>query len=459
MREILTYNDLVELGVDEEKRKDFILGAIRQHVDSDLYKTAVDADEYYHLKNPTIMRFQRMIFNVYGKAVPDIWKPNHKIPSNWYFYFITQQVAHLLSNGVSFNDRATKDKLGKSFDRVLVDLAVEAQNGGVSFGFWNYNHVEKFTVREFVPLYDEFTGELCAGIRFWQIDSNRPMMITLYEPDGITEYINNYKDETMYVREKKHSYKRIVTRTPADGEYTLDGGNYASFPIVPLYSQLRQSALVGNQNVIDAYDLIASGLINNTEEGNLLYWIFKNCGGMSVEECEKYIEMIHTTKVAQVDGDEGATVEPHVVEAPIDAHKTSLEEMRQLLFTNFMAVDTQKISAGNTTATEIRAAYEPLNAKNDIFEGCVADFVNRILLLAGIDDVPSFTRSEIVNEAEMTDMVLSAAAYLDDETILRHLRWLSVDEIPEILRRRTVEEATRFAEEEQQIDEESEDEA
>lgn len=460
MRTILTYNDLVELGTDEIKRQEFILKAIRQHIASDLYKTAVDANEYFHLKNPTIMRFQRMIYNVYQKAVPDIWRPNHKIPSNWYFYFVTQQVAHLLSNGVSFNDKATKDKLGKSFDRVLVDLAVEAQNGGVSFGFWNFDHVEKFTVREFVPLYDEFTGTLNAGIRFWQIDFDRPMMITLYEPDGVTEYINNYKDENMYVKKPKYSYKRIVTHTPADGEYVTDGGNYASFPIVPLYSQLRQSALVGNQNVIDAYDLIASGLINNTENGNFLYWILKNCDGMSMEDDEKFIEQLQMNGFAHANGDDGAEVEAHTVEAPIDAHKTSLEEMRQLLFTNFMAVDTQKISAGNTTATEIRAAYEPLNAKNDIFEGCVADFVNRILLLAGIDDVPSFVRSEVINEKETTDMVLSAAAYLDDETILRHLRWLSVDEIPEILRRRTVEEATRYpADDEEQNEDESEDEA
>lgn len=443
MIHILTYNDLAALGENEKERREFLLKAIREHTSSVLYKTAVDADAYYHLKNPTIMRLQKTIYNMYGKAVPDIWSPNHKIPSNWYMYFVTQAVGHLLSNGVYFEKDDTKAKLGKNFDRDIVKLATEARNGAVSFGFWNYDHVEAFSIREFVPLYDEFSGELGAGVRFWQLAADKPLMITLYEPDGVTEYIQKDGEE-LTERIPKHDYKLTTIRSAADGETTVNGGNYGRLPIVPLKTPLEQSDIVGNRHVIDAYDLIASGLINNTDEGNFIYWILKNCDGMDQADDEKFIEQLKMTRVAHANGDDGAAVEAHSVETPVDAHKFSLEELRDLLFTNFMAVDVQKISAGNTTATEIRAAYEPLNAKNDMFEGCVTDFIEQILELAGIDDVPTYKRSQVVNEAETTEMVLAAAAYLDDETILRKLPWITVDEVDEIMERRIGEETARF---------------
>lgn len=452
---MLTYNDFTALGDNERERCEFILRAISEHVSSEAYRTAVVADEYYHLKNPTIMRLQKVVYDIYGKAVPDIWRPNHKIPSNWYRYFVQQAVGHLLSNGVFFENDDTKARLGKNFDRDLVKLAAEAHNGGVAYGFWNYDRVVPFSVREFKALPDMFTGAIGAGIRFWQLDAEHPMMVTLYEPDGVTEYIRD-KDEQdefqLTVRVPKQGYKRVVSRSMADGEVIADGGNYGRLPIVPLYMPLRQSEIVGNRHVIDAYDLIASGLINNTDEANFIYWVLTNCDGMNDEDDNRFLARMVKNHIAHANGDDGAKVEAHTVETPVDAHKFSLEELRGLLFTNFQAVDVQKIAAGNTTATEIRAAYEPLNAKSDMFEGEVTDFIEGICGIAGIDDVPTYRRAQVANELEDTQKVMLAAEYLDDETVLEKLPWISVDEIPDIMQRRIEEESARFADEKNEPD-------
>ena len=197
--------------------------------------------------------------------------------------------------------------------------------------------------------------------------------------------------------------------------------------------------------MIDAYDMIASGLINNTDEANFIYWVLTNCDGMNDEDDNRFLARMIKNHIAHANGDDGAKVEAHTVETPVDAHKLSLEELRNLLFTNFMAVDVQKISAGNTTATEIRAAYEPLNTKTDLFEGCVTEFIEGILELAGIDDVPTYKRAQVVNESEVTEMVLSAASYLDERTVLEKLPWISADEIDGIMDARNAEEAARYA--------------
>lgn len=443
MIDILTYNDLLEIGENERDRMKFILDAINEHKSSALYRTACAANDYYHLENPTIMNYQKIIRNIKGQAVPDIYSPNNKIPSNFYFFFITQAVQHLLSNGVYFGNNRTKEKLGRNFDRKIINLATEAKNGGVSFGFWNYDHIDSFSIREFVPLYDEDSGDIMAGIRFWQIDSDKPLRVTLYEIDGYTDYIKPVNG-VMSVYAAKRKYKQIVKSSQIDGTHIYDGDNYDGFPIVPFYNVLKQSEIVGNRNLIDAYDLMASGLVNNTDEGNFIYWILQNCDGMNENDDEQFIERLKINRIAHANGDDGARVESHAVETPFEAHEVSLDRLEKQLYTNFMAVDVRSISAGNTTATEIRAAYEPLNSKTDLFEYCVTDFIDGILSIAGIDDVPTYKRSQVVNQAEETEMILSAAAWLDDETILRKLPWVTVDEVSEILARRDSAEIGRL---------------
>ena len=220
-----------------------MLDAIHEHKGSELYKTAYDAELYYKHQNPTIMRYQKWIYNQMGQKVPDIWSPNNKIASNWYNYFTTQAVSYLLGNGVTFKSEANKDKLGKDFDKKVQDVATHAKNGGVAFGFWNLDHLECFDLTEFVPIYDEDDGGLKAGIRFWQIDDSKPLRATLYELDGYTDYIKR-KGEDVAILHKKRAYTLIVRKNDIEGETILDGAPPAGFPIVPLWNINRQRHLV-----------------------------------------------------------------------------------------------------------------------------------------------------------------------------------------------------------------------
>jgi hypothetical protein len=55
--------------------------------------------------------------------------------------------------------------------------------------------------------------------------------------------------------------------------------------------------------------------------------------------------------------------------------------------------------------------------------------------------------------AEETQMVLSAADYLDRETVLKHLPFISPDEIDEILEKREKEDIDRYSQQEIEDDE------
>ena len=433
---------------------EFVLSAIREHKGSDLYKTAYDAELYYKHQNPTIMRFQKWIYNQFGQKVPDIWNANNKIASNWYNYFTTQAVSYLLGNGVTFGKKeATKNKLGKDFDNKVQEIATHAKNGGVAFGFWNLDHLECFDLTEFVPLYDEDDGGLKAGIRFWQIDDQKPLRATLYEMDGYTDYIKR-KDEDVAVLKDKRAYTQIVKRNDIEGETILDGAPPTGFPIVPLFNINRQSDLVGNRGTIDAYDLMVSGLINNVSDGEFIYWILKNCGGMNEVDDAKFIEQLKLTHVAHADGDDGASVEAHNVSVEFEATAEALDRLERQLFKDFMALKVDDIAAGATN-DQIQAAYEPINQKTDQFEYQVTGFINGILELAGIEDEPTYTRSQMSNQSELLEMVLQCAEYLDDEYVTTKILTLlgDADKAQEVLKRKDAETADRYKQMENELEE------
>lgn len=419
---MLTYQDFKKIGESEEERMAFVKKAINEHKTTSLYKTALVADAYNAHRNLTILQYQRILYTVTGKAVPDNWSANFKMACRHFHRFITQEVQFLLGNGVTWGKSASGDALGNkknTFDHQLQEAGKKALIGGVAFGFWNLDHVDVFSILEFMPLYDETNGALIAGIRFWQVAPDKPLRATLYEIDGYTEYIWEH-GEGKVLREKSR-YKIKYRVTEADGMEIYDGENYNGFPIVPFWGNLEhQSEIVGLREQIDCYDLIKSGFANTVDESSLIYWTIQNAGGMDDVDLAKFVDRIKTVHAATVE-DDGATAESHSMDVPYESREALLDRLNKDLYRDAMALDIENIASGATTATQIKAAYEPLNAKCDDFEYCALEFINGILELAGIDDTASFTRSMIVNTTEEIQVVLQAAQYLQSDYVTRKI--------------------------------------
>ena len=439
-----TYQDFLKKSGSEQEKQEFILEAINDHKQSGMYNLAADAEEYAHQRNSTIMNYQKLLYTVSGKAVPDNYSANYKLCSNFFDRFITQENQYLLGNGVTLENDENKKKLGKKFDQQLQKAGRDALIEGVSFGFWNYDHLESYKLTEFVPLYDEETGALMGGIRFWQLEHNKPLRATLFELDGYTDYIKK-KNEEIKVLNEKRNYKQIVTEGGVDGTIIRDGGNYPSFPIIPLWaSPQKQSCFVGMKQNIDAYDLIKSGFANDLDDASMIYWTIQNAGGMDDIDLARFVERMKTVRAAVVDGDAGAKAEAHTMDVPYQSRVAYLERLENDLYDDFQALNVKSLQGGQKTATEIAAAYQPFDNKVDQYEYCVLDFLEELFKLVGIEDNPTFKRSRIVNQLEETQMILTAAQYLDDETILKHLPFLTPEEVDEIQKRKAEEDLDRM---------------
>ena len=442
-----TYQNLAAISEDEGKVKKFVFDVITDHKSSAAYKVASIAERYYARKNVTIMAFQKMLYNMKGQAVPDMWSANYKLRTHFFRRFVTQQVQYVLSNGVTFQKKDTKDKLGKKFDTQMQKAAKKAMVDHVSFLFWNLDHVEVFCFADtptdpgFVPLYDEDTGALRAGVRYWHVDEHTTRA-TLYEENGYTEYVK--KKGNISVVAEKRSYKKTVISTKADGVSGELNENYAAFPIVPMYANdLHESELEGHRESIDCYDYIKSGLANDIDDTSGFYWVLKNSGGMDDVDIAKFIERMHTVRGAALE-DEASEATPHTMDVPTEAREKMLEILKSDLYEDFQIINVEALSASAKTATEIRAAYQPMDDKCGDFEYFLIDAIQNILSLAGIDDEPSFKWNRIANQTEETNMVMTASTVLGDEWTLKKLPFLTPEEVEEIMREKGNAEMNRF---------------
>ncbi len=413
---MLTYQDFLKEATTDENKINFIQKAINQHTNSDDYKKAVEAYEYYRQRNTAIMQYQKILYTVTGKPIEDVFSANHKTTSNFFYKIITQMIQYSLGNGLTFGNENVKEKFAGDIDLKIKKIFRYAAIEKIAFGFYNNGNLECFKVTEFVPLWDEEDGSLKAGIRFWQIDSSKPLRATLFELDGYTEYIRE-KSQPMRILKDKQKYIKYRQTSEIYGTEIFEGENYPTFPIIPAYcSDKKQSMLEGIKEQIDAYDFIKSGFANDLDDATQIYWLLQNTGGMDDVDLAKFMQRLKTTKIANIDADEGGALTPYTVQVPYQSREAYLERLEKDIYDDAMALNVSGIQAGNITATQIKAAYEDINLRADAFEEQVLEFMQAVFELAGVENEKiTFTRSKVTNTTEEIQTILSTGDLLPME--------------------------------------------
>lgn len=465
---MLTYQDF-EKAVASGELLSFLTQAIEDHRRSDAYKIAVDADLYEKQLNVGINDVVKKMYTAAGVAMEDYTSANNKIASNYFHRLNTQRVTYSLGNGVTFtrthterqpdgSERSiddTKALFTQSFDTDLSQIAKGALEHGAGYGYIDRENglyrEHFFPLTEFVPLVDEDDGRLRAGVRFWCLDwGQKPVTAVLYEEDGFTKYRSEKGTTGLKLEEveAKRAYNLIVATTEADGAEVIGEENYSGLPIVPLYgNRAHQSTLVGLRAQIDTYDMIASGFANDLEDCAQVYWMIANAQGMSDDDLAAFRDRLKFQHIAVADQD-NSSVTPYTQDIPYQARSAFLGMIEASMYRDFGAFNPTDITAGQKTATEINAAYQPMDEEADAFEYQIIQHVQQVLKLIGVEDTPQFKRNRIANQMEQTNMILSAAEYLDEKTLLELLPFITVDKIEQIMAAKALQEGERLTDEE-----------
>lgn len=448
---------------EEEKAagrvKDFVQDFVKQHEASDPVRLAKQADLYDKWKNPGAENFSRAYAEMLNRLNKGSYRNTVRpdmVKCNLFRKLNMQRAAYSLGNGVTFAEDGAKDKLGKRFDETLFTAGYYALIHGESFVWWNKDHITLYKLTEFAPLYDEETGALRAGVRYWQLNPDAPIHYTLYEEDGYTEYVYNKKTSRVEETAGKSHYVVRTIATEEDGIGDMLGENYGTLPIVPLWgSDLHQSTLVGLKAYIDNTDLVMSGFCNDLQDCAQIYWLCECFGGMTDAELQEYLAKLNLYHIAPADTSQGGKITPYTTEVPVTARQALLQLLHERAYEDFGGLDVHCVSADSTN-DHLDAAYEPLNHNADDFEKQLIVCIQTIAELAGIGEVsPIFVRSKIVNTAEQVSMVLSEAAIIGAEAAIDLLPNIDPEMKEQIKKNLLAERAQMETDEPEQEDDEA----
>lgn len=441
----VTYQDWLA-AADRDR---LLLTAIDRYKSSRDFRGALEAGDYFRgcnaaVARKTILRARKIeTRDASGRkrirtGTEDV--VGNRIGSGFLFRFITQQNQFLLANGCILRDSETKARLGADFDHQLAALGERALIHGVSWGFWNVDHLEVLeTARDsrsgFFALMDEMTDEAMLGIQFWQITPDKPMYIRLFEMDGVTVF--KVEKSLLIPMMPKRPY--IVTlRSDALGDEVLSTANYQRLPIIPLYANTeRHSELTpAIKAKIDAYDNILSDFADNLDRANDVYWVLNNFGGTTDDIAQMLEEIQRIKAVANLSDGSGSssTAEPHTIEVPYAARQTALDILERALYQDYMALNIDALTGGSLTNVAIRAATANLNLKADRYEWQVFRFVQQLLALLGVTtEEIRFQRQCIANESETVADIAAMRPDIDRRTALKLNPYIQPEEIDTLL--------------------------
>ena len=432
-----------------KEREALLLDAVRRYKASRFFNHALDANCYFRGENTrvarkTILRARKIESRDASgrrRARPvseDV--VGNRIGSAFLFRFVTQQNQYLLSDGVSL-PQEIKRRLGEDFDRLLERLGECALLHGYAWGYWNADHLEVIEAARnswsgFFPLLDEMTGEMMLGVQFWQLASDRPMYLRIFEQDGVR--ILRQTEYGLETVQELEPYRRTLRQDALEESITIEGG-YGRLPLIPLKANADGASELtpAIRAKIDAYDAILSDFADNLDRANDVYWVLNNFGG-TMDEVAELLEQISKVKaVANLSDGSGsaATAEPRTIEVPYAARRAALDLLERALYQDYMALDMDALTGSSLTNVAIRASAANLNLKADRYEWQLRQFIASLLTLIGCptQDI-RFKRQSIANESETVQDIATMRADIDQKTALRLNPYIQDEEIESLLK-------------------------
>lgn len=465
---MITYQDYLKA----DNVTSWLQSALVEYTSSAEYKKAQMEAEYMAGRDTEIINTVKVLYDMAGNGKIDYTAANNRISSNILHRLISQRCTYSLGNGVSFASSvqergqdgkvhtvdAVKETLGNKFDTIVYRAAYWACGNGESYTYVHKGHradkweFDVFKRTEFLPLYDEYTGILRAGVRFWTLDvanNTRPITAILYTEAGYQRFQtpqNEYGYAALQPVSEITPYTERVQVSQADGVEVIGAGKTTGFPIVPLYPNESKTAALDNLKAkIDALDMALSGFANDMEDVAQIYFMVNGGLGMDDSELEQMRDRMKLMHILNIDGDH-SSITPYTQEPPYAARQTFIQELIERIYADYGALNVISISSQQRTATEIEAAYQPMDEEADAFEYQLIEYIQQILHIIALDDMPVFKRNRISNQKEQTEMVLLASSVLDKQTILEKLPWISVDEVDDILSRLDADSYSRMEE-------------
>ena len=403
---------------------------------------ATTAERYYRNKNDILL-------NKSKAQEEDTENPlrnaDNRIPRNFHGLLVNQKAAYLFTAPPLFdigsqeaNKRIT-ETLGDRYAKAAKDLCVNASNCSVAWlhywrdkdGKFQYGVVDS---KQIIPVWTADLNKQLSGILrvYEQLDDTGGELYTIYQYWNDTECQAFRKKSSDTLDDGLQSYAMFYTfvdnAASLQNTFTHD---YGRVPFIPFFNNNINTGDLDNiKRLIDIYDKVYSGFINDLDDIQELIFVLSGYGGTDLNS---FLQDLKRFKTIKVDGDEGSNpgVSTLSIEIPIEARKTVLDITRKAIFEQGQGVDPQPEAFGNASGVALKYLYSLLELKAGLMETefklAFGEFVRAICQYLNVECksiIQTWTRSAIQNDVELATIAAQSKGVISDKTILKNHPWV-----------------------------------
>ncbi len=384
------------------------------------------AREYYYIDNPILRR------GVLQDVKDLMRKADNRIAHNFHQLITDEEVDYLFSYapiidiGSETGNADIVEALGDDFLKTSRKLDIEACNSGCAWlHYWvdiNKKAIEYAIVPsdQVIPIMaDSLKEKIERLIRYYPI----------IRTEGIA---------------KKH-YLRIEVWDDVSCEYFIVPGDRDSFTLggarddgtichkhgkIPFImfpnNNRHQGNLAKYQGLIDAYDIVVSGYVNDVMDIQQVIYILENYGGEDLDEFRKDLKRFKTVSVGNdgIDGSNG-DLRTLTIDIPVEARNSLLDYLKKQIYTAGQALSRDVTSVGNASGQTLKFFYRDLDLKvGDKEVEFTAGFKELIRAICEYKGVAikepisiTFTRNRISNDQETAQICKDSVGVIPTELI------------------------------------------
>lgn len=426
------------MKLEIEKIKQLIQDHLAMH--AEFTQRALEGKKYYENKTDILYKKDK------EETDNPLRNADNRIPSNWHGLLVDQKAAYMLTYpplfdvGSEINNKRIKDILGDEFPKVCKDLCVEASNTSVGWlHVWidENNNFQYANVpsEQIIPLYSkDLKKKLIAVLRTYQSLNEEGNYITVYEYWTDKECYSYSKEDNQDL-DALGEYNQFVTLNIDTGIREFSNvltHDFEEVPFIPFYNNnIKKSDLYKIKKLIDVYDKVFSGFINDIEDIQEIIFILTNYGGTDLKS---FLQDLKKYKVVdmQSDGvDEKTGLETLNINIPVEAREKVLEICEKQIYKLGQGVDPNPESFGNASGVALEYLYSLLELKCGLTEtefrlgfGKLIRLLCKHLNIKVDSITQTWTRNKIRNDSELADIAQKSNGVISKKTIIKNHPWV-----------------------------------
>lgn len=372
-------------------------------------------------------------------------KSDSRVSNNFHQLLVDQKASYVGSVVPTFDtgkeelDKLISDSLGDRFPRTLQRLVIDSSNAGTAWlhcwkdaktGQFKYsivppdqivviynNDIEKkiLAVRRTYSQIDPETGDATVYEEYWTAKE-----ATFFKRTG--DFSTLELNKCIPIIDK--TLGRIVEHV-SNFEHGFDEIPFVRFP----NNLMHTNDLDKYKGLIDVYDVIYNGFVNDIKDVQQVIVVLTNYGGTDLKEFMQDLKDAKAIKMQDNGAGDKSGVSTLKIDIPVEARNSLLEQTRDAIFLQGQGVNPTKLELGNNSGVALKMLYGLLELKASALESEYRVAFNRLIhliLQAHDKEDPNlqitqvWERASIQNWQEKADMVSKLADVTSKETIAKN---------------------------------------